>query len=98
MIASPSFLTKDSSKYIRQVVAALPHFAEVLIYDTGSKDNTCEIAKQFPNVTIHHGPFEGFGLTHNRATAVAKHDWILSIDSDEVVSRAGSRDQLNRFG
>lgn len=68
------------------MLSSLQTFDEVVIYDTGSHDHTLEIAKKFPNVVIFHGKFEGFGPTHNTASSVAKNDWILSIDSDEVVT------------
>ena len=45
-----------------------------------------EIAAEFPNVKIHHEEFKGFGPLHNEATALASNDWILSIDSDEVLT------------
>lgn len=82
-----TILTKNSSKYLVQVLEALAAFDEVLIYDTGSSDQTMSIAKQFANVTIFEGPFVGFGKTHNQASLLAKNDWILSVDSDEVVSK-----------
>ena len=60
----------------------------VLLYDNGSTDATVEIATRFPNVRIVHGIFQGFGPTHNQASSLATNDWILSIDSDEVVTPA----------
>lgn len=85
---SVTILTKNSQKYLKEVLTALQHFDEVLICDTGSKDQTLEIASQFPNVTVFERPFTGFGPTHNVATSLAKHDWILSVDSDEIVTPA----------
>lgn len=81
-----TILTKNSEKYLKEVISALVDFDEVLIFDNGSADNTLLIAQQFPNVNIVRGVFEGFGPTHNRASSLAKNDWILSIDSDEVVT------------
>lgn len=86
MMISITILTKNSAKYLPQVLSALRSFEEVVVYDTGSTDNTLEIAHQYSNVTIHEGPFVGFGPTHNHASETAKYDWILSIDSDEVVT------------
>ena len=82
-----TILTKNSSKYLNEVLKALSSFDEVLVYDTGSTDQTISIAEKFANVKFYKAPFEGFGPTHNKASKVAKHDWILSIDSDEVVSK-----------
>jgi len=83
---SVTVLAKNSQKYIHEVLNSLASFGEVLLYDTGSKDATLEIAKQFANIKIIEAPFIGFGPTHNNATACAKNDWILSIDSDEIVT------------
>lgn len=85
---SVTVLTKNSQKYIEEVLAALEIFDEVLVCDTGSEDRTLEIAGRFQNVVIHKRPFTGFGPTHNEASSLAKHDWILSIDSDEIVTPA----------
>lgn len=83
---SVTILTKNSSKYLQEVLEALCAFNEVLIYDNGSTDATLAIARTFPNVTIHEGLFTGFGPTHNVASSLAKNDWILSIDSDEIAT------------
>ncbi|MBA2728812.1 MAG: glycosyltransferase family 2 protein [Parachlamydiaceae bacterium] len=90
-----TILTKNSSKYLRQVLNALIHFDEVLIFDNGSSDSTLDIAEGYPNVRIVKGDFEGFGPTHNRASSLAKNNWILSIDSDEVVTPEMSKEVLS---
>ena len=85
---SVTILTKNSQKHLFDVLSALKMFDEIIVYDTGSEpdDRTLEIARSFPNVVLHQGPFIGFGPTHNVASQLAKHDWILSIDSDEIVT------------
>ena len=85
---SVTILTKNSSRYIEKVLTALERFDEVAILDTGSTDTTVEIARRFPNVIVHFHAFAGFGEAHNRITALAKNDWILSLDSDEIASSA----------
>lgn len=92
---SVTILTKNSEKYLNEVLKALSNFNEVAIYDTGSTDNTLIIARQFPNVVIHQGRFQGFGPTHNLASKAASNDWILSIDSDEVVTQEMENDIAN---
>lgn len=82
-----TILAKDSQKHLEKVLAALSSFDEVIVADTGSTDATLEIAAKFANVTIHHLKFSGFGPTHNAVSALAKHDWILSVDSDEELSK-----------
>lgn len=83
---SVTILAKNSEKYIAEVLKSLIIFDEVLLCDTGSSDQTIQIAQSFDNVVIKKIPFVGFGPTHNQASHLAKHDWILSIDSDEVMT------------
>lgn len=88
---SVTILTRNSQKYLRSLLDSLENFSEVLIYDTGSTDDTLAIAKDYANVRVEIGKFEGFGVTHNQASSLAKYDWILSMDSDEIVSEAMAR-------
>lgn len=81
-----TILTKNSEKYLREVLTSVKSFDEVLLFDNGSTDQTLEIASHFPNVSVYKGKFEGFGPTHNKASSLAKNDWILSVDSDEVLT------------
>lgn len=82
---SVTMLVKNSAKYLEQVLNSLEQFDEILLLDNGSTDNTLEIAKKFSNVVIKHSPFIGFGPLKNLAAEYAANDWILNIDSDEVL-------------
>ena len=62
--------------------------AEVIVYLNNSTDRTEEIASTFPNVKIVKGEFTGFGPTKNQAATYASNDWILSLDSDEIIPSA----------
>jgi glycosyltransferase involved in cell wall biosynthesis len=83
---SVTILTKNSEKYLREVLHSTLSFSEVIVYDTGSIDNTIQIAKEFSNVKVFQGPFEGFGLTHNKASSLTTYEWVLSLDSDEIIT------------
>ena len=76
---------KNAEKYLAQSLAALSGFAEVIVLDNGSSDATMQIAAGFANVRLHQSPFIGFGPLKNLAASLAEHDWILNIDSDEIV-------------
>lgn len=78
-------LAKNNEVTILKTLKSLREFEDVIVYDNGSTDKTMEIAKQFANVNLIQGEFCGFGWTKNRASEFAKSDWILVIDSDEVV-------------
>jgi len=83
---SVTILTKDSARLLREVLEALRSFDEVVVADNGSSDATLEIARAFPNVKIHCTEFKGFGPLHNEVAALARNDWIFSLDSDEVLT------------
>jgi glycosyltransferase involved in cell wall biosynthesis len=82
---SAVIISKDAEATIVSTLQSLRRFAEVVVYDNGSQDRTIELARGFRNVSLHQGDFFGFGPTKNHAASLAKHDWILSIDSDECV-------------
>jgi len=83
---SVTILSKNSALYLYRVLQGLSNFDEVILYDTGSTDETCNIAAEFENVRVIHGSFIGFGATHNNASSHTSHNWVLSIDSDEIVT------------
>jgi len=85
MNISAVVLSKNSEKTIRKTLESLKGFDDVVVYDNGSDDLTMKIAQEYSNVNLVQGEFKGFGWTKNNAASFAKHDWILIIDSDEVV-------------
>ena len=80
-------LTKNSEKYLKKVLKALKDFEEVLIIDNGSTDNTLKITKEFKNCKIYKEKFIGFGPLKNKALMYTKNDWVLFVDSDEIVKK-----------
>lgn len=83
---SVTILVRNGQRRIFEVLKALKDFPEVILVDTGSNDNTLNLARPFSNVKIFEKIFKGFGPSHNEAAELATHDWILSIDADEIVS------------
>ncbi len=85
---SVCILTKNASQTLKKTLDSVKTFPEVLILDTGSVDATISIAKTYENVTIHETPFFGFGALRNQIASLAKNNWILALDSDEIISPA----------
>ncbi len=81
-----TILTKNNEKTLGSVLESVKEFDEVILLDTGSTDATLELAQIYPNVKVFHSPFTGFGPLHNLAANHATHDWVLSLDSDEVLT------------
>jgi glycosyltransferase involved in cell wall biosynthesis len=85
---SAVLMVRDAEVTLAATLDSLKRFGEVVVFDNGSKDATLAIAGRYPNVAIHKGEFSGFGPTRNKAAALAKNDWVFSIDADEVPDEA----------
>jgi len=83
---SVTILTKNNEETIGSVLESVRLFDEVILLDTGSTDTTLDFAQIYPNVKVFKSPFIGFGPLHNLAAEYAARDWILSLDSDEVLT------------
>ncbi|MGC9064474.1 MAG: glycosyltransferase, partial [bacterium] len=55
---------------------------EIIIVDTGSTDNTVEIAKSFGAKVYYYEWNDDFASARNEALKHATCDWILSMDAD----------------
>lgn len=67
---------------------------DIVVYDNGSTDDTVAIAQQYATNVIR-GEWEGFGKTKQKAVALARHDWILSLDADESIDEELKNSLLN---
>lgn len=66
---------------------------EIIVVDTGSTDNTCEIAMEF-GATVRHFPWsENFSDARNFSLEKATGEWILFLDADEELAKE-SREAL----
>jgi glycosyltransferase involved in cell wall biosynthesis len=83
---SAVIITKNAANTLKNTLESLREFSEVIILDNGSTDETLLIAKEYSNVILTEGTFEGFGSTKNKAVTLANNDWVFSLDADEVVS------------
>ena len=92
---SAVIISKNEARIIGQTIQAAQEIAdEVLLVDSGSTDDTISIAKGL-GARVIETDWKGYGATKNFANAQAKNDWILSLDADEVMSKALKETLLN---
>ena len=83
---SACIITYNEEKNIRRCIEALAGIAdEVVVVDSFSCDNTLAIAESL-GARVLQRAFTGYGEQKLYAQNAAQHDWILSVDADEVVS------------
>jgi glycosyltransferase involved in cell wall biosynthesis len=76
---------KNEAKEIGNTLTSFNGLTDnIIIYDNGSTDGTQKIVSEF-GVDLQEGDWEGFGKTKNKANALGKYDWILSLDADESI-------------
>lgn len=56
---------------------------EIVVVDSGSRDDTLDIARRHGAVIIETHDWPGFGPQKNRALDAARGQWLLSLDADE---------------
>ena len=86
---SVCILVKNAQSTLQECLQSLCEFGEIVLLDNESTDDTLKIAQEFnatyKNLRIEKSEFIGFGALKNLAVSFAKNEWILSIDSDEVL-------------
>ena len=86
MKLSVAIITFNEDRIIGKTLDAVHDLAdEIIIVDSFSKDCTQEICARFPKVKFIQQRFLGFGKQKNFAIEKCESEWILFLDSDEVL-------------
>jgi len=80
-------ISMNEAANIERCLESLRWCDEIVVVDSGSADATVEIAKRH-NCRVSVRPFTGYGEQKRFAVSQASHEWILSIDADEVITPA----------
>src|SRR5580658_9834415 len=90
---SLAMIVKNEARCLARCLRSIEAMVdEIIIADTGSTDETIEIAKSF-NATISHFTWvNDFSAARNFALDQAGGDWILVLDADEFASEALGRE------
>ena len=77
--------TYNSELYLGRVLESVKLFDEVVICDMYSTDRTLEIAQRYGCKVVYHEKIPFCEPARNFAIQSASYEWILVVDSDEVV-------------
>jgi len=76
-------IVKDEEDRIADCLSSVADIAdEIIIFDSGSTDNTVELCKQYTD-NVFETDWPGYGKQKQRALDKASGKWVLSIDADE---------------
>jgi len=86
-ILSLCMIVKNEEEYLPQCLNSVKSIVdEMVIVDTGSMDNTVEIAKSFKAKVIHHPWNNDFADVRNVSLKHATGEWVLVLDADEIIA------------
>lgn len=76
-------ITKNEAINIGLCLESVAWADEIIVVDSGSTDDTVNIAKAMGAQVYVYADWPGFGAQKNRALSYASQDWVFSIDADE---------------
>ena len=79
-------ITYNEMGYIEKCIDSVSFADEIVVVDSYSNDGTFEYLQNHLKVRVIQHPFENFTAQKSFALTKAKHDWVLFLDADEVVS------------
>jgi glycosyltransferase involved in cell wall biosynthesis len=93
MKLSICMMVKNEERYLDGCLKSLTWLmnkveSELIIVDTGSNDNTVEIAKKYTDKVYFHLWNNDFASMRNISLSYAKGEWVLIIDADEEIEDA----------
>ena len=81
---SVCLIVKDEEQFLEKCLQSVKDVAdEIIIIDTGSQDNTVNIAKRYTDKIYFHPWKDNYSEARNHYLDYAKGDWIFQIDADE---------------
>ena len=84
-------ITKNESEHIARCLRSVSWADEIIVFDSGSTDDTVSICKQYTD-HVYETDWPGFGPQKQRALDKATGYWVLSIDADEQITEELKRE------
>lgn len=83
---SVCIITKNEAETLQKCLEALkPYPFEIVVTDTGSTDNSLEIARRYTDHVYEFAWINDFSAARNFCISLASHNTILSLDTDEFL-------------
>ena len=90
MLLSAVMIVRDEAAFLPGCLDSITGVVdEIVIVDTGSRDDTVDLARAAGAAVTHRAWDDDFAAARNAALDQARGDWVLYIDADERLSGAG---------
>lgn len=89
---SVSMIVKNESSCLRKALESVKDAWEIVVVDTGSEDNTVDIAKEYTDKVYYGEEYlwrDDFAFSRNQSLDKCTGDWVLIIDADERLEPGG---------
>lgn len=84
---SVCMIVRDGGKTLERALSSIRSIAsEIIIVDTGSTDNTIEIAEKFNAEIVSIKWRDDFSYARNVGVRLASEQWVMWLDADDEVS------------
>jgi len=78
-------VTLNEEEHIERTLKSVTLFDEIILVDSGSTDNTLEIAKSY-GAKVYSHPWQGFAKQKQYAMSLCSNEWVLNLDGDEELN------------
>jgi glycosyltransferase involved in cell wall biosynthesis len=78
-------ITFNAARLLRDCLNSVSFASQIVVVDAQSTDGTPELARHL-GAEVYSRPWPGFTEQRNYAVSLCRHEWILSLDSDERVT------------
>ena len=96
---SVCIITRDESDMLRRCLDALYKYdVEIVVVDTGSKDDSRKTAFEYTSKVYDFEWCDDFSAARNFAAEKASNDIILALDTDEVVENFNVQEEIAEDG
>ena len=82
---SAVIITHNAARQLADCLNSLSFVSEIIILDSGSDDETKNIADAYQARFVHQD-WLGYGPQKQKAVELANYDWVLCLDADQRVS------------
>lgn len=85
MKVSAAIITRDHGHLLDRCLASLGFCDEVVVLDQHSTDDTAAVCARH-GARLEQTEWLGFGPTKAKAVSLCRNRWVLSVDTDEVIT------------